>query len=377
MLLLGVAESMTGPYLVLFGSDRANLSPFAIGVFVSLVSVSGIAVSTLLGRRYDRSPARWPALLAVIASAVGYLLLTTTTSYALLLIIAATFLGTGTAAFAQLFVLARSHLQSTASQNSTRGTALLRSVWSLAWAIGPMVGAALLPWYGFTGLFVVTAVGFAAVAVPVLLAGPPPQPEASASSAPAEASPSGRSVAVLVASFALFHTAMFAGSVVLPLYVTDVLGQSESDVGFLFSVGAAVEIPAALALLLVPARANKKRLILIGMALLLLYFVIIAISSNMTVLLLAQIARGVAIAVVGALGITYFQDLMPHATGRATTMFANSAAAGSLVSGVLAGSAAQIIGYRSTLLLCGALSALAWLLLTASRRTRPTETPTT
>jgi SET family sugar efflux transporter-like MFS transporter len=377
VLLLGVAESMTGPYLVLFGSDRANLSPFAIGVFASLVSVSGMVISTLLGRRYDRSPARWPALLAVMASAVGYLLLTTTTSYALLLVIAATFLGTGTAAFAQLFVLARSHLQGPVSQNSTRGTAVLRSVWSLAWAIGPMVGAALLPWYGFTGLFVATAVGFALVTIPVLWAGPPPRPGVSASSATTKGPPSGRSITVLVASFALFHTAMFAGSVVLPLYVTDVLGRSESDVGVLFSVGAVVEIPAALALLLVPARANKKRLILIGMALLLLYFVIIGVSSSMTVLLLAQSARGVAIAVVGALGITYFQDLMPHATGRATTLFANSATAGSLVSGVLAGSAAQLIGYRWTLLLCGALSALAWLLLTTSRRAQPAEAPTT
>jgi hypothetical protein len=32
VLLLGVAESMVSPYVVLFGADRAHLSPFAIGV---------------------------------------------------------------------------------------------------------------------------------------------------------------------------------------------------------------------------------------------------------------------------------------------------------------------------------------------------------
>jgi predicted MFS family arabinose efflux permease len=85
VLLLGVADSVAGPYVVLFGADRAHLSPLAIGVFVSVTAVSGIAVSTWLGRRYDRRPSRGPALVAVAASAVGYALLTTTTSYALLI----------------------------------------------------------------------------------------------------------------------------------------------------------------------------------------------------------------------------------------------------------------------------------------------------
>lgn len=136
VLLLGVADSITGPYLVLFGADRARLSPFAIGVFMSLTGISGLAVSTWLGRRYDRGPSRKPALLAVAASAAGFALLTLTTSYALMLVIAAAFLGTGTAAFPQLFAIARNHLARAGT--AARGTSALRSVWSLAWALGPI-----------------------------------------------------------------------------------------------------------------------------------------------------------------------------------------------------------------------------------------------
>jgi hypothetical protein len=77
VLLLGIADSMSGPYLVLFGADRAHLAPFAIGVFV-----------------LDRE----------------------------------------------------------AEGASARGTPALRSVFSLAWAMGPMVGAAVLAWQGFTVL---------------------------------------------------------------------------------------------------------------------------------------------------------------------------------------------------------------------------------
>src|SRR5215207_2674210 len=84
VLVLGIADSMIGPYLVLFGADQAGLSPLQVGVFVSLIAVSGLAVSTWLGRRYDRSASRWPAFVAVAAPAAGYLALTTTTNYALL-----------------------------------------------------------------------------------------------------------------------------------------------------------------------------------------------------------------------------------------------------------------------------------------------------
>jgi len=110
VLALGIADSMVGPYLVLFGADRAGLSPLQVGVFMSLVSVSGLALSTWLGRRYDRSASRWPALVAVALPALGYAALTTTTSYAMLLLIAAGLLGAGMAAFPQLFSLARTHL---------------------------------------------------------------------------------------------------------------------------------------------------------------------------------------------------------------------------------------------------------------------------
>jgi MFS transporter, SET family, sugar efflux transporter len=58
VLLLGIADSMIGPYLVLFGADEARLSALQVGVFMSVIAVSGLAVSAWLGRRYDRSASR-------------------------------------------------------------------------------------------------------------------------------------------------------------------------------------------------------------------------------------------------------------------------------------------------------------------------------
>jgi MFS transporter, SET family, sugar efflux transporter len=122
---------------VLFGADEAQLTPLQVGVFMSVIAVSGLAVSAWLGRRYDRSASRAPALIALAAPAVGYLALTTTTSFALLLLIAAAFLGAGMAAFPQLFTLARTHLDRSAGGSARRGTPALRSVARLAGLSGP------------------------------------------------------------------------------------------------------------------------------------------------------------------------------------------------------------------------------------------------
>jgi MFS transporter, SET family, sugar efflux transporter len=153
---------------------EARFSPLQVGVFMSVIALSGLAVGTWLGRRYDRSASRAPAFIALAAPAVGYLALTTTTSSALLLLIAAAFLGAGMAALPQLFTLARTHLDRWAGGSARRGTPALRSVWSLAWAIGPMIGAAVLAWQGYPGLMALTALAFALVAVPLLLLGATP-----------------------------------------------------------------------------------------------------------------------------------------------------------------------------------------------------------
>jgi SET family sugar efflux transporter-like MFS transporter len=375
VLLLGIADSMIGPYLVLFGTGEAGLSPLQVGVFVSLIAVSGLAVSTWLGHRFDRSASRWPAFVALSGPALGYLALAGTTDYALLLLIAAGLLGAGLAAFPQVFSLARTHLARPGG-GTDRGTPVLRSVWSLAWAIGPLVGAAVLAWRGYDGLMLLTALTFALVAVPLLVLGRTPAPERG----PADEAADGRvprPMLVAAAGFTFFHTAMLAGSVALPLYVTRTLDRPDGDVGLLFSACALVEIPAALGLLLVPARVSRRRLILAGMLLFTAYFALVATASGMPLLIGTQVARGVALAVVGALGITYMQDLLPRATGRATTMFANTLTIGSLISGVLAGAAAQALGYRAALLLCGVLAAIGCALFALARPAGVSATPET
>jgi SET family sugar efflux transporter-like MFS transporter len=369
VLLLGITESMIGPYLVLFGAERLQLSALEIGVFVSLTAISGMATSVWLGRRYDHRPGQWPAVLAASLAGTGYLLLLATPPYPLLLLIGVVFLGAGSAVFPQLFALAKSHADGVAARTGS-GTPVLRSAWSLAWAIGPLAGGALLAGPGYSGVLAATACGFCLVVVAVLRLDVRPRVAAQPVEASRDRPLTSRAVALPLASFALFHVAMFSGAVALPLYVTEVLHGSPEGVGWMFSVCAAAEIPAALALLLVPDR-WRQPMILIGMGLMFVYFALVAAFTGIVALVIVHIARGIAVAVVGALGISHMQDLLPTAPGRATTLFANSATAGSLVSGIAAGGISHALGYRAALLVCAVLSALAWLLfLLAQRRAR-------
>ncbi|MBB5775387.1 MFS transporter [Nonomuraea jabiensis] len=372
VLLLGITESMIGPYLVLFGAERLRLSALEIGVFVSLTAISGMATSVWLGRRYDHRPGRWPAVLAASLAGTGYLLLLATPPYPLLLLIGVVFLGAGSAVFPQLFALAKSHADGVAARPGG-GTPVLRSAWSLAWAIGPLAGGALLAGPGYSGVLAATACGFCLVVVAVLRVDVRPPVAARPAEASRDRPLTSRAVALSIAGFTLFHVAMFSGAVVLPLYVTEVLHSSPGGVGWMFSVCAAAEIPAALALLLAPDR-WRQRMILIGMGLMFAYFALVAAFTGIVALVIVHIARGVAIAVVGALGISHIQDLLPTAPGRATTLFANSATAGSLVSGIAAGGISHALGYRAALLVCAVLSALAWLLFLLTQRRAPVET---
>jgi MFS transporter, SET family, sugar efflux transporter len=293
-------------------------------------------------------------------------------SSGVLLLVAVGLLSAGTAAFPQIFALARTHHDRAGDAVARRRTPALRSTWSFAWAIGPMIGAALLASGGYHRLLLTTALAFALVAGPLVLLGPTPRTRHHKQAQPGEGRP-GRSMLLAAGSLTCFHTAVLSGSVVLPLYVTGTLHKPDSKVGMLFTVCAIVEIPVALATMMVPPRLRKVA-ILAGMASLAVYFVLVAASTTVPLLLGTQVARGIALASAGTLGITYVQDLAPRSPGRATTMFANTVTVGSLVSGLLAGAIIQALGFRPALLVCAALTVAGGALLLVVRPEKTTET---
>ena len=371
VLLLGIADSMVGPYLVLFAADEAGLSPLQVGVFTSTTAAGGVVISVLAARRFDRVPTRAYAAAVVALGALGYLLLPLTSSFPLLILIAATLLAAVAAAFPQLFALARVVLGD--GPAGQRSAPLLRSGWSLAWAVGPLAGAAVLATAGFDGVFTAAAAFLGLTALVILAVPAPrsPEPAACREHRPDERPASPAVIALLTTSVTLFYLATFAGAVAMPLYVTRGLHLPGSTMGVLYSTCAAVEVIAALVLARLPARVRQRGLIAAAMACFTVFCLLAVLADGMALLLVAHAARGVAIAVVGAAGIRFFQDVLAPATGRATTLYSNASTAGALLAGVLAGLSVQHWGYAATLLACGAVAvvgALTFAVATAPSR---------
>lgn len=369
VLLLGFATSFAMPYMSLFGVQRVGMSPGQLGLFLTVVALSSITISTLLARRSDRLPDRRPVVLAATAAgALGFVLLSFATAYLPVLLISAACLGTGAAAFPQVFALARSE----AGEAGEQGMTVLRSVFSLAWVVGPGVGAALLSGLSFKGLFLGTAACYALAAVPVLRRIRSPLPQSAAAeegeAPPAAPTTPPRPMHWVALSFVLYGTAMNIGSSALPIHVTQGLHAGEGSVGFLVGLCALLEIPIMLGFALRARATSNEKLILWGMLLFAAYYAVVFVAPSVPWLAAAQAIRAVVVAILATLGMAYVQELMPNRVGVATTLYANTMNAGSLLGGLGLGVSAALFGYHAVFLLCVALSLAAWGLLLATRR---------
>jgi SET family sugar efflux transporter-like MFS transporter len=348
-----------GSYLTLFVIDKAHLSPLALGVFLTVYSLSGMIISTSLGHWFDRIPSPIPLLLALVMTISGYALLSVTTNLYLLLLIAGLPLGTSLAVFPQLFALAQGHLDRVGAETAERGTAMMRATWSIAWAVGPALGALMISLFDFQGVFltaamcVVTATAIVAVARVDALR---PAKETGLELKPRIGSI--RQAGFAASSLTLFHMAMFMGSIALPIVATHELGGTKADVGLIFSFCAFLEVPVMFAFVLRPSVAANRRWISIGFLAFILYFLTITWGPSVAILLAAQVLRAVGIGLIGYQGISYMQALMPNQAGSAATLFSNTANAGFLFASLTAGGWAQAFGYRSMFLACAAQSVL-------------------
>ena len=184
---------------------------------------------------------------------------------------------------------------------------------------------------------------------------------------PARPKPSngGFAVALAFAALALFHTALFMGSIPLPIVLTTTLGGAKSDVGLAFSLCAALEIVVMGALIWRPLKRGQRTAIAAGFVAFVAYFVALALAQSVAAVLWAQILRAIAIALVTYLGIGFLHSLMPHRAGAAAALFSNAGQVGSVLSALGAGLLAQAFGYTSIFAACAVLSAaglgLIWL----------------
>jgi MFS transporter, SET family, sugar efflux transporter len=355
--LAGLADAISGPYVVLFLVDQARLGPLALSAILSVRALSGIAFGTAFGAWIDRRTTLAPLLLALAGSAVGYTLLGFTTNFALLLVIAALPIAIGAAAFSQSIALVKRQFGQASLHTANRAIGVMRASWSLAWAIGPAVGALIVGMIGFRGAFLASAASAVIALMTLLLVRARPLPADATHANRRKPANGGPAIALAFASLALFHTAMFLGSIPLPIVLITSLGGAKSDIGVAMSLCAALEIIVMGALIWRPFQRGERAAIVVGFAAFVAYFVALALTRSVAAVFWAQILRAIGIGLVSYLEISYLQSLMPHRAGAAAAMFSNSGQVGSVLAALSVGGLAQAFGYASIFIVCAVLSA--------------------
>lgn len=367
---VGLADAISGPYIVLFLVDQARLSPLSLSAVLTARALSGIAFSSAFGAWIDKRTSVAPLLLALGGSAVGYALLGFTTDFVALLVIAAIPVAIGAAAFSQSIALAKRNFAHASPHTLNRAIGVLRASWSLAWAIGPAIGALLIGAAGFRGAFFASAAsGAIALATLALVRSRAALADAGPSSRPKTAN-GGPAIALAFAALVLFYTAMFLGSIPLPIVLTTSLGGTEGDVGITMSLCAALEIVIMGALIWKPLQRGERVAIVAGFAAFIVYFVALTLVRSVGGVFWAQIPRAIGIAFVTYLGISFLHSLMPHRAGAAAALFSNTGQVGSVLAALSVGGLAKAFGYGSIFGVCAVLSAtgLALVCLTPAAR---------
>ena len=361
--LVGFRDSMAEPYLILFAVDTAHLTPLALGAFLTVRAVGAVAFSMGFGLWLDRAPSTVPLTLALLMGLLGFVLLAVTTRPLLLMLIAGVPLAAGSAAFPQLFALAKGHLDRADGGTAERGIAVMRASFSAAWAIGPVLGALVVGAYDYAGVFLVSA-GCGLLAYGSLV-------WSGVRASDATRRPEGATgglrtkvgIGIAAAGFTLFFMAMVMGSVALPIVVTRDLHGPAGDVGVIMATCALLEVPVMIAVALRPATLGGFGGLAAGYVAMAVYFLLMIAAPTVPLVIAAQALRAIGIGLVTCVGISYMQELMPNRVGAAAALFTITGQIGALLAGLAAGGWAELFGYRSMFVASAVQAVLGLILL--------------
>jgi len=381
---LGVSYSFVMPFMSLFGTRAVRMSPIGFGVFMTVVSVSGIVLSTWLARRSDVTRARKPILiLGALFGAMGYVGYAFIRQPLLLTACGALFIGVSSVTFSQLFAYARDLLAEhrTPPRQIPLYMNVFRSAFALAWTAGPAAAAWVMSFYAFTGTFLVAAGCLVTFALLVARGLPEVRSGAASSgtgvlpdSAPAAVvAPLGETLRApkVVASFAafvLYFVASTMGMLNLPLLLVETIGQTEREVGIAYIVAPCFELPFMYYVGGLATRLRHDRIIVSTLGLAVVYYACLALVTSPMQVYGAQILSALIVSVTGGVAITFFQDFLPGQAGTATNLYSSAqrlgSTAGYLAFGALSGSQGQ----RAVFVACAALAFVSGVLLALAGR---------
>jgi MFS transporter, SET family, sugar efflux transporter len=247
---------------------------------------------------------------------------------------------------------------------------LLRVSFSLAWTIGPAIGATVMVHFSYRGIFLGAAALFLLFLIGVLKFVPHRAHPPVAHQAAREPLRRVLRRPVILAHFAgfvLVFAAFTMNMMNLPLLVTQQLGGSERDLGIIFGIAPVAEMPLMIWFGRLAARGHQVNLIRFGVFIGACYFLALTFVGAPWHIYPMQILSAASIAITTNVAITFFQDLVPGQAGVATSIYSNSYSAGNLLGYFGFGVLLNTVGHRGIFWTCMALSVVTLVIFLAYR----------
>jgi SET family sugar efflux transporter-like MFS transporter len=377
-LLLGMALSFVSPFYSMFGTIEVGMSNWTFGVFMTITSVAGIVLSTVLARWSDTRFSRRAILLLGCASGTaGYAGFAYIRDVFWLTVIGSVALGIASITFSQLFAYAREAIDrhGVPPEEVPLYMNIYRLVFSLAWTVGPAVAAWVIVRYSFKGTFLICAAFFFLLLLIVwrFIPAQPPTAVASATCIPLVRLLRRPDLLCYFSAFVLVFVCGTMGMMNLPLMILHTLSGSQQQVGIAYSVAPLFELPFMLLFGLLASKGRPEPLIRLGVVIAVAYYALLSQVRVPWHIYPIQILSAAMVAVVSGIAITFFQSYIPNQPGTATNLYTNANRIGSAIGYLSFGSLASCLGYRVVFLVCAGVCAGAFLLLWLAREKHETE----
>ncbi|HEY0947133.1 MAG TPA: sugar efflux transporter [Opitutaceae bacterium] len=361
---LGMALSFVIPFLALWGANEIGFTKSQLGLFTATTSIAGVGIATLLARLSDTRLSRKAVLmLGSGCGAAGYASYAVVREPVFLVLFSLPLVAISSICFSQSFAAARDWFTpGGAERDAAVMTSFVRICFSLAWTVGPSLGAFFLARAGFEGLF--TAAGALYLAfflwawrsVPSRLR--MPEQTRAAASVPVWKTLRRPEVSGYCAASTLIFAAFAVNVLNLPLVVVHGLGGTVHDVGAIFSIGPLVEIPCMLLFGRLAAKGHTKNLLRCGAFVASGYFLGLFFSQSVGQIFLVQGLNGVAHAILANVAIVHLQNLVPGQPGLAAALYSGSVSVGNLLGYGSYGALSSWAGSQRTFLVCSGVAAV-------------------
>ena len=264
--------------------------------------------------------------------------------------------------FSQLYAYVREELSRPeySGAHAPLQMSLLRAFFSLAWTVGPALGAVVMIHFSYRGIFL-AASGLFVLFLAGILVFVRHRPRSAAMRAAAR-EPLWQVITrpVILAhftGFVLVFAAFTMNMMNLPLMVTQQLGGTERNVGTIFGIAPIFEVPLMIWFGRLAAHGHQVALIRFGVFIGMCYFLALTFATAPWHIYPMQILSAASIAVTTNVSITFFQDLLPGHAGVATSIYSNSFSTGSLIGYFFFGALVGAVGHRGVFFVCAALCA--------------------